>query len=332
MATTTATIYSGADFSTNRIGVRPPALTGVKSWVFPRADPVPANLISGGPAIIDVGTGPVLQAAWGDFTDDTAAYDSGVVDESEFTLMSVSQSPGGGGGYTLFSNYSPNGLDWALDQLLNLTQIFIAGVSAGNMRIPLVGGAILNWGFYALTQGPAGITFNAPTVDVAYSVSGSLIAGTLGGGDTVSVTATGSFSGSPATATFVITGGDTATIAAAGLVAAINVHADMVAAGIVAANLIGVVTLLAPAGSGYTFAANKSGTVTHTYTDPIGTHTPNAAKTLYVGETAAGKGRGTGATAWWAAATGSGSQASQADILQTYQALRLSLAVDGITI
>jgi hypothetical protein len=328
---TTATVLAGMNASSNRIAVRPPTLTGINSWVFPRTSPTPANLISGGPAITAIGTGPVLQTAWGNFTRNTAAYDSGIVDTTVGTLMAVALSPGGSGGYTLFSNYSPGGIDFYIDLYNNGIGLNVSG-SMYSTEVPVTSGSILQWGFYAVTWGPAGITINAPTVGLAKQVNSTSIGGTPANGSTISVTATGSFSGSPHTTTYTLTGSDTTATAATGLMTAINADSVMTAAGILAGVSATRISLCTPIGSGITFTVGATGALTNTYLLGTTAHTINSAQTYKIGSTVSGNGAGSGSTAWWGAATGTGSQATQAQILQTYAALQASLAIDGISI
>ena len=334
---TTANVLSGGSFSGNRIAVRPPVLTGAQSWAFPRSSPTPSNLIAGGPTLTAYGTGPSLQTAWGNFAYNATvgsnkAYDSLVVDTAVMTLMIVAQSPGGGSGLTLFSNYQPSGMDFWVDQFNNAAGFYVAGSMNQSFLYALPGGSILNWGFYALTVGPAGLFFYAPTVGIAANLTYQIrVTGGNTAGNTVSVTATGAFAGSPVTKTYTVLAGDTTTNVAAGLTALVNADTTLQAAGVSAVSYTNTLLMQQSPSTAYTFSSAVSGVIAAAQAT-TSSHVVNAAQTLKVGSTVNGVGKGSGSIAWFAAATGTGSQASQAQITQTYQALQSSLALDGIVI
>ena len=99
----TLVTLANANFAANAVGFVPPVIPGLQTWAyFGNAAGDNVNLASGGPAISNIGTGPVYSPGYGRFTQLNGALDTNVVDGPSFvpaTLLFVSRLSGSGSPY-----------------------------------------------------------------------------------------------------------------------------------------------------------------------------------------------------------------------------------------
>jgi len=161
MAQSSSIVISGADFSGNRAGLRPPSMPGLKLWCFPRTAGPTINLVTGAALTELHGAGaipsPTYRASWVDCYGQGAGFETGVADANFGTLIAIAKAPGQSGGAgrasaPIIDNSTPSGVQFLLYNYSNEMDFYVAGLMPGGIQhIPVTGGACNNWGFYAVT-------------------------------------------------------------------------------------------------------------------------------------------------------------------------------------